>query len=102
MHCDCGWGRREDRASASSALSHLLVVLRTIGMVPVRVVSTTPIDEELRRFDAQVEHERRARGRPAVPMTPWSTCGAWHPRPARGWGASCGSYYGSGFTTGRS
>jgi integrase/recombinase XerC len=58
MHCDCGWGRREDRASASSALSHLLVVLRTIGMVPVRVVSTTPIDEEIRRFDEHLEHVR--------------------------------------------
>lgn len=58
-HCDRAGLRREDRASAAAALGHLLLVLRTVGMIPARAVRVTPVDEEIRRFD---EHLERVRG----------------------------------------
>jgi integrase/recombinase XerC len=58
-HCDCGWGRTEDCKDARAALGHLLLVLRTLGMAPARIVRTTPVDEEIRRFQ---EHLDRVRG----------------------------------------
>jgi integrase/recombinase XerC len=56
--CDCGWPGREDRRSAAAALGHLLLVLRTLGMIPARVVSVMPVDEEIRRFADHLEHVR--------------------------------------------
>lgn len=58
-HCDCGWGGTEDYKDARAALGHLLLVLRTLGITPARTVRTTPVDEEIRRFQ---EHLDRVRG----------------------------------------
>jgi site-specific recombinase XerD len=58
LHCGCGCPTRSDRQEARAALGHLLVVLRTLGAVAPRTVSTTPVDEELRRFDEYMEHAR--------------------------------------------
>jgi integrase/recombinase XerC len=57
-HCDCGWRRTEDHHSARAALGHLLLVLRTLGTAPARAVSTTPVDEEIRRFEEYLDHVR--------------------------------------------
>jgi integrase/recombinase XerC len=56
-HCKCGWPTRS-RRSASAALGHLLLVLRTLGMTAAKAVSRTPVEEELRRFDKHMEHVR--------------------------------------------
>lgn len=57
-HCTCGWPTRGDRREARAALGHLLVVLRTLGVVAPRLASATPVDEELRRFDEYMERVR--------------------------------------------
>lgn len=57
-HCKCGWPTRSDRRSASPALGHMLLVLRTLGMTAAKAVSKTPVEEELRRFDEHMEHVR--------------------------------------------
>lgn len=57
--CTCGWATRTDRRAAGSAIGHLLLVLRTLGIAAARPVSATPVDEELRRFD---EHMDQVRG----------------------------------------
>jgi site-specific recombinase XerD len=54
-HCNCGWPTRGDRRDAHAALRHLIVVLRTLGVVAPRSVIATPVDEELRRFDEYME-----------------------------------------------
>jgi hypothetical protein len=56
--CDCGWPTRGDRRDAHAALRHLIVVLRTLGVVAPRAVIATPVDEELRRFDDYMERVR--------------------------------------------
>ena len=56
--CDCGGVRQEVRASAAAALAHLLLVLRTLGVVPARVAVTTPVDEEIRRYGEYLEQVR--------------------------------------------
>lgn len=56
--CRCAGFRREDHASAAAALGHLLLVLRTLGMIPARALRVTPVDEEIRRFDEHLEHAR--------------------------------------------
>jgi len=57
-HCTRGGPTRGDRSEARAALGHLLVVLRTLGVVALRPVSATPVDEELRRFDEYMERVR--------------------------------------------
>ena len=57
-HCDCAWPTGGNRHEARAALEHLLVVLRTLGMVAPRPVSTMPVDEELRRFNEHMEGVR--------------------------------------------
>jgi site-specific recombinase XerD len=57
-HCTCGWPTRGNRQSARSGLAHLLIVLRTLGVVALRSVLTTPVDDELRRFDDYMERVR--------------------------------------------
>ncbi len=58
LHCTCGWPTRGVPQDARAALGHLLVVLRTLGVVAPRAVSATPVDEELRRFDEYMERVR--------------------------------------------
>lgn len=57
-HCDCGWRSTEDYRSARAALSHLLLVLRTLGVAAARVVRTTPVDVEIRGFEEHLDHVR--------------------------------------------
>ena len=56
--CACTGHTRHDRADHSAALGHLLVVLRAQGAIAQRPVSTTPVDEELRRYDDHMGHVR--------------------------------------------
>lgn len=57
-HCDCGWPTRSDRRDAGAALGHLLLVLRTLGLVAPSAAKVTPVDEELLRFDAHMDRVR--------------------------------------------
>ena len=56
--CRCIGTVQRDRRSLSAALGHLLVVLRAQGVIAPPVVSTTPVDEELRRYDEHMDHVR--------------------------------------------
>lgn len=56
--CGCAGPTRHDRGDHSAALGHLLVVLRAQGAIAPPTVSTTPVDEELRRYDEHMEHVR--------------------------------------------
>lgn len=56
--CACTRPARRDRADHSSALGHLLIVLRAQGAIALPVVNTTPVDEELRCYDAHMDHVR--------------------------------------------
>jgi site-specific recombinase XerD len=56
--CRCGWPTRTDSREAHAAIGHLLVVLRTLGVIAARPVGATPVDEELRRFDEHMDHVR--------------------------------------------
>ena len=58
-HCRCVGPIRHDRGDHSAALGHLLFVLRAHGAIALPMPTTTPVDEELRRYDAHME---RARG----------------------------------------
>lgn len=57
-HCRCDGSVRHDRCDHRAALGHLLFVLRAQGVIALRAKSTTPVDEELRRFDAYMERVR--------------------------------------------
>jgi len=57
-HCRCAGAVRHDRGDLSAALGHLLVVLRAQGAIAPPAVSTTPVDDELRRYDAHMDHVR--------------------------------------------
>jgi integrase/recombinase XerC len=54
--CDCVAPVVRTRADLSAALGHLLVVLRAEAAIPERIVPTTPVDEELRRYDERMNH----------------------------------------------
>jgi len=56
--CACTGHTRHDRADHSAALGHLLVVLRAQGAIALPPVSTTPVDQELRRYDDHMDHVR--------------------------------------------
>jgi len=49
--CDCPAPVARTRRDLRAACNHLLLVLRNDGAVPMPVLGTTPIDEELRNFD---------------------------------------------------
>ncbi len=57
-HCRCEGPVRHDRCDHRAALGHLLFVLRAQGVIALRAKATTPVDEELRRFDAHMDHVR--------------------------------------------
>ncbi len=57
-HCQCVGPIRHDRCDHRAALGHLLFVLRARGVIAPPTMSTTPVDEELRRYDAHMERVR--------------------------------------------
>ena len=57
-HCRCEGSVRHDRCDHRAALGHLLFVLRAQGVIASPAKSTTPVDEELRRYDAYMDHVR--------------------------------------------
>jgi len=56
--CDCAWPVCRKRIELRAALGHLLFVLRAEGVIPDAAPGTTPVDEELHRFDAYMDHVR--------------------------------------------
>lgn len=56
--CRCTGAVRRDRGDLSAALGHLLVVLRVRGVVAPPTARTTPVDEELLRYDEYMDHVR--------------------------------------------
>ena len=56
--CCCTGPVQRDRRSLSAALGHLLAVLRTQSVIAAPAVSTTPVDDELRGYDAHMDHVR--------------------------------------------
>jgi len=57
-HCRCSAPVVHTREDLHAALGHLLAVLRTNTVIPERASATTPVDEELCRFDAHMEQVR--------------------------------------------
>jgi site-specific recombinase XerD len=56
--CACTGHMRRDRADHRAALGHLLAVLRAQSAIAQLPLSTTPVDEELRRYQDHMEHVR--------------------------------------------
>lgn len=56
--CRCIGSVQRDRRNLSAALGHLLAVLRAEGVVAPPVPHTTPVDEELLRYDEYMDHVR--------------------------------------------
>lgn len=56
--CCCTGPVRRDRGDLSAALGHLLVVLRTRGVIAPPTVRTTPVAEELLHYDEYMDHVR--------------------------------------------
>ncbi|TLN03571.1 integrase, partial [bacterium] len=56
--CRCTGSICRHRASLSAALGHLLVVLRTRGVVAPPKVDLTPVEGELQRYDTYMDHVR--------------------------------------------
>jgi site-specific recombinase XerD len=56
--CCCAGPTRHDKGAHSAALGHLLVVLRAQGAIAEPPHSTTPVAEELRRYDEYMAHAR--------------------------------------------
>ena len=56
--CHCAGPVQRDRRTLSAALGHLLFVLRAQGAITSVMVSSKPVDEELRRYDAYMDHVR--------------------------------------------
>jgi integrase/recombinase XerC len=57
-NCRCTGCVRRDRSDHRAALGHLLVLLRSQGAIAPPTVSTTPVDDELRRYGEHMEHVR--------------------------------------------
>lgn len=56
--CHCSGPVQRDRRTLSAALVHLLVVLRAQGAIAPATLSSTPVSEELRRYDVHMDHVR--------------------------------------------
>ena len=56
--CRCTGPVQRDPRGVRAALGHLLVVLRAQGVIASPAVSTTPVDEEVRRYDVHMDHVR--------------------------------------------
>ena len=57
-HCRCVGPIRHDRCDHRAALGHLLFVLRARGVIALPAMSMTPVDEELRCYDAHMDRVR--------------------------------------------
>lgn len=57
-NCQRDEARLRRRVEPRAALGHLLVVLRSLGAIPPVAVGTTAADEELRLYDAYMDHAR--------------------------------------------
>ena len=57
-NCDCAGAISHELGNHRAALGHLLVVLRAQGAIAPPAASTTPVDEELCRYDEYMEHVR--------------------------------------------
>lgn len=56
--CACPRPARRDRPDHSSALGHLLFVLRAEGAIKLAAVNATPVDAELHRYEEYMDHVR--------------------------------------------
>ena len=56
--CGCARPVCRNRVALRAALGHLLLVLRAEAVIPEAAPGATPVDEELRRFDAYMDHVR--------------------------------------------
>lgn len=56
--CHCSGPVQRDRRTLSAALGHLLAVLHAQGAIAPVMVRSKPVDEELRRYDAYMDHVR--------------------------------------------
>ena len=56
--CHCSGPLQRDPRTLSAALGHLLAVLRARGAIAPVTLSSTPVSEELRRYDAYMGHVR--------------------------------------------
>lgn len=56
--CRCTGRVQRDRHTLSAALGHLLTVLRAQGAISPPTAMTTPVDEELLRYDVYMDHVR--------------------------------------------
>ncbi len=54
--CDCSGPVTHTHGDLRAALRHFLVVLRVNDVIPVPVLETTPVDEELGRLDEHMDH----------------------------------------------
>jgi integrase/recombinase XerC len=54
--CDCARPVCRNRVELRAALGHLLHVLRAEAVIPEAAPEMTPVNEELRRFDAYMDH----------------------------------------------
>lgn len=56
--CDCASQVRHVRSDLCAALGHLLIVLRANAVIAEQPAGTTPVDDDLRRFDDHMNHAR--------------------------------------------
>ena len=56
--CRCTGAVQRDRCQLRAALGHLLVVLRAQGATAAPTVRTTPVEDELLRYDEYMDHVR--------------------------------------------
>lgn len=56
--CRCAGPVRHEHGDLSAALGHLLVVLRARGAIAPSAKNTTPVDDELHRYDEHMDHVR--------------------------------------------
>jgi site-specific recombinase XerD len=56
--CNCACPVRKTHRDLRAALGHLLIVLRSNFVIAERLPGTTPVDQELRRFDDYLNHVR--------------------------------------------
>lgn len=57
-HCNCTKPAVQTRSDLHTACIHLLVVLRSSGVIPEPSLGTDPIDEEMQKFDAYLRDAR--------------------------------------------